>query len=1207
MKSQNTYYLNEWYFKNITNIISLSEDQKQDLLQYDLGGTFMQFIIKSIDLQYNSSQFTSFQLAKVNSGIFYFTPAYNYSLASIKNPRNCQYSNELYYDVRCSNWFQNTFSQNIIQYPNPYLLGSQIKVGMCQNLLNDSSSKHSVICQIYNLNQLFPDTQQVVYDKNNNITYQTSPYTLRELLKRYEFDDQTIDYIMSKFPQSYFKTHQNYSQGDDLGYFGLDIQTGIFGLQVECQGVKKYINAYQGNVTYYQNGQQYTDNIFVNFSIIDYDNIQNLSETMQKTVYRYNVNTFIIGLLLSSIVLIFTIISTIQITNKFLNSLDNLIQILNTLHETKENSCLLVFEDEIINQIIDQKNIFLFAKEFYELFESFEILLQTLKYASLQLTSGNKDNSLLSWSMAVKFFQATNHSHRALGICWNNIGMIHFQQKRYIEAAQAFQSAIIQADYELGFYDDMNYPFNFDINENILVIKFKRIYSYQLSIKKWMKRNQDISVWKEYKQIMINLGILAENVPQQVNLNKLVIALNLVDSLIDSKQALKAQKYINSAFISFKDYQKELQNSDFDNLNQNKRLSLSKSFQSSVQLQRKRAQSQNSPSNIQSRIQPQNSRITYQNSLFSNQSPFLSNQKHFFPNQNISILNQNISSSKRIQNQNTSYQTNLFEQSPLFISNQKIMLDTSYQNENHKNCLLKVQKKLSDSLDNSKNSFQFCKNSSGQNKQLYQINENLEQSYNSFCKSSTSSLKIQSEDSFTQLNYFKSISFHEKKLLVQKRFKPQSCVGDQHFEESQIGNESKQDIDLEITKPLQKSLQPVKSIFEYGLASKQIYITWFRNKMIQHIFQNKNKQERQALLTILNEDIDYELNQNQDINNSQLLSQKFKSFNKSPEFQNCTTSNKEQTLNSPDIFFSKIEKKKQSLSNLLKRKIMKIIGSGETSNGNKSSNQIVLSKQEGSKKYKQNEKESKLNLTLNQKKTIKISEPKYTKAHKIKSQKADETQELKGNTIWQSQNINPYDSFDQKSKNNNIFGKKNIQEIPECIFNSMITFYQANVMFVLKNFTQAAELLTQIFEQNQTSLTYLNSKVLKLLLQIIKNSKLSLLPIYSIQSSYGQFSLNLSFLIDCNQQMSQFQASKIISSTVLKILQEPNDRFNIHLNNKFQTTLVKDLSAFKDKYAIMLELKNLFQNIIINFDKEKRLYPDSKFQKTDQENISNNY
>ncbi|KAL4499096.1 hypothetical protein ABPG72_016998 [Tetrahymena utriculariae] len=150
---QNRYNLNEWYFRNITSVTSLSEDDKQDLLQYDLGGAFMQFIIKSLDLKYNSSKFSSFQLAKYDSGIFYFTPAYNYSVIRFQNSRNCQYFNELFYDVRCSNWFQQTQSQNKIEYLNPYILERQIKGGMCQNLLN-GSTKHSVICQIYNMNEL---------------------------------------------------------------------------------------------------------------------------------------------------------------------------------------------------------------------------------------------------------------------------------------------------------------------------------------------------------------------------------------------------------------------------------------------------------------------------------------------------------------------------------------------------------------------------------------------------------------------------------------------------------------------------------------------------------------------------------------------------------------------------------------------------------------------------------------------------------------------------------------------------------------------------------------------------------------------------------------------------------------------------------------------------------------------------------------------
>lgn len=55
-----------------------------------------------------------------------------------------------------------------------------------------------------------------------------------------------------------------------------------------------------------------------------------------------------------------------------------------------------------------------------------------------------------------------------LGICYNNIGNIHFQNKRYLEAMENYNNAIILAYYEAGLYAENDEVPNGDILKFLL-------------------------------------------------------------------------------------------------------------------------------------------------------------------------------------------------------------------------------------------------------------------------------------------------------------------------------------------------------------------------------------------------------------------------------------------------------------------------------------------------------------------------------------------------------------------------------------------------------------------------------------------------------------------------------------------------------------------------------------------------------------------
>lgn len=81
------------------------------------------------------------------------------------------------------------------------------------------------------------------------------------------------------------------------------------------------------------------------------------------------------------------------------------------------------------------------SADIHALYESFSSLSLTFNFANNVL--GQKDNetmALLSYADSYQNFKGKNE--KAMGICMNNIGNIHYRAKRYNEAAKAYEEAI---------------------------------------------------------------------------------------------------------------------------------------------------------------------------------------------------------------------------------------------------------------------------------------------------------------------------------------------------------------------------------------------------------------------------------------------------------------------------------------------------------------------------------------------------------------------------------------------------------------------------------------------------------------------------------------------------------------------------------------------------------------------------------------------
>jgi len=109
----------------------------------------------------------------------------------------------------------------------------------------------------------------------------------------------------------------------------------------------------------------------------------------------------------------------------------------------------------IENGFLDDTDIseMFLSSDMQVLFESFQNMFSVLNFTTLNLYSENESVSLLNLNNQVKYFEKFGN-HRALGVCNNNIGFLHYNARRYKEALQYFKAAVIHSKYELGLYNE---------------------------------------------------------------------------------------------------------------------------------------------------------------------------------------------------------------------------------------------------------------------------------------------------------------------------------------------------------------------------------------------------------------------------------------------------------------------------------------------------------------------------------------------------------------------------------------------------------------------------------------------------------------------------------------------------------------------------------------------------------------------------------
>lgn len=102
---------------------------------------------------------------------------------------------------------------------------------------------------------------------------------------------------------------------------------------------------------------------------------------------------------------------------------------------------LITFLKNIENDQDVVKNFREYSYEINLLYSSFQRLKNVLKIANDAFLTGNDAQALLNYSTALNLYKRIHNNH-AMGISYNNVGNLHFINKRYDEAINSFKDSV---------------------------------------------------------------------------------------------------------------------------------------------------------------------------------------------------------------------------------------------------------------------------------------------------------------------------------------------------------------------------------------------------------------------------------------------------------------------------------------------------------------------------------------------------------------------------------------------------------------------------------------------------------------------------------------------------------------------------------------------------------------------------------------------
>ncbi|KAL4507837.1 hypothetical protein ABPG73_012525 [Tetrahymena malaccensis] len=545
---RNPPLVSSWMQSNYNQTQKLNETSKEQIYL----SSHIDFMLRSIKYDDNQEnfrwmQFTSMFFGFSSDGMLY-GPGTNGTIKGFVVPPGCPYNVQPFlFDIRCRFYYQPTVNNISITVFPPSINFNKVfyfASNICQRIKkyqsqdpNSESSVYGILCSTLNLklistyfvnfskNSIYqrlldPRQLSLVYDSNLYINQTT---LLQDVETNYLQDQQQAQYYLeqinanSKFIlqetdninlSNPFYNSQNTFQYNRNGTECFVILNSIQMIdKIPKQETQKSINPAKK----YQ-----LKNVFLFTDVLSKKNMLVYAQNLEDTIIFYNKIFLYTSWGIIFLILFVQIIYSIQIGFSILEPVIHLrniidqIKILNQKQPKQQsilisNRTLSDVEDEILidDQLDRDFDGYCLSSETQDLLNSFQNMFQTLKFTTKKLFGNNQSTSLLNLNDQLSHFKQFGNL-RALGICYNNIGVIHFNSQRYQEALENFGNSLVYSKYELGtyFHEETgkflnSQLYNFKIQFKAFLLNFINQQSNQLlhDIKLFVER------YKEQNQI----------------------------------------------------------------------------------------------------------------------------------------------------------------------------------------------------------------------------------------------------------------------------------------------------------------------------------------------------------------------------------------------------------------------------------------------------------------------------------------------------------------------------------------------------------------------------------------------------------------------------------------------------------------------------------------------------------------------------------
>ncbi|KAL4479934.1 hypothetical protein ABPG74_020450 [Tetrahymena malaccensis] len=507
-KKNSSYLISSWHQKDTLNKSELSQlslDQLRNASITDFFSRASLFANRLKQKQTNivnivdKSYFTAF-----NSDGMYFGAGANMTFENIKDPPPCQQS-RYNMDSRCQGYFKD--SMKLYQFPfvgyfpmlfsydsdnNPY-----ISTGYCkkvytpnsflekysnpklENSFLQNSNVFSIVCQGIYLQQniitfqnlgnnqaqrilIEPITQSVVYQTN----YQISTKVIHTLNETYLYqleEDQKIEFlkqIQSFFDKNYILEECSFDKNYILNLNNKQ-QIGQFMFyqnQQEMVVTLQFTYVIDKNIITNQTVKNQSQFCYLNnlllITIMSKDQLQSQAVALGQQIQKVDLTFRLLMYCIISPSIIIILLQSVRLSQMINCSVEHLTGILKKIRVDEETKNMILFEDGIFSGDfeIDYPQIFL-SSDMLLLYQSFQNLFQTLIFTTQNIFGQDESLTLIELSKQIKYFSQIKN-YKALGICYNNIGSIHFNNSRFLEALENFNQAIIYCKYEMSEFQE---------------------------------------------------------------------------------------------------------------------------------------------------------------------------------------------------------------------------------------------------------------------------------------------------------------------------------------------------------------------------------------------------------------------------------------------------------------------------------------------------------------------------------------------------------------------------------------------------------------------------------------------------------------------------------------------------------------------------------------------------------------------------------